>query len=152
MARDEVLPCVGDVDELFNVVHDEEKLKRIADPRKGPEELVEQKLKNERLVHIVETIWPREDGLSNDRRNRQRKWQQHLKVFRLRLRGIPVETIADQLECHKANVYRKMIEIRILLQYWLFAIIWAESSGRNTARATLGKSLAVSAFPRYVPV
>jgi hypothetical protein len=34
----------------------------------------------------------------------------------------------------------------------LFAIIWAESSGRNMARATLGQSLAVSAFPRYVPV
>jgi hypothetical protein len=26
------------------------------------------------------------------------------------------------------------------------------ASGRNMARATLGQSLAVSAFPRYVPV
>jgi hypothetical protein len=27
-----------------------------------------------------------------------------------------------------------------------------QASGRNMARATLGQSLAVSAFPRYVPV
>jgi hypothetical protein len=118
MERDDVLPWVGDIDDFIRTFNDEEKLKQIPDPREGPEELVGQKLKNERIVHIVETIWPREDGLSSDRRNRQRKWQQHLKVFQLRLRDIPVETIADQLKCHKSTVYNKMKEIRFLLQYF----------------------------------
>jgi hypothetical protein len=30
--------------------------------------------------------------------------------------------------------------------------LWLRSRDRNTARATLGKGSAVSAFPRYVPV
>ena len=118
MEKNDVLPWAGDVDDFIRIFNDEEKLKQIPDPREGPEELVGQKLTNERIVNIVETIWPREDGLSSDRRNRQRKWQQHLKVFRLRLKGIPAETIAEQLKCHRSTVYKKLKEIRIMLQYF----------------------------------
>src|SRR5438105_4223630 len=96
------------VDKFIRIINDEEVLHQILDPSASPEETVGRKLNDERLMHIIESIWPREaDGLSSSKRNRLRKWKPYLQVIQLRLRGSPVKSIAEKLELHQSSVYRK---------------------------------------------
>jgi hypothetical protein len=110
-------------DQLLKAITNEEELKKIPDLRAGPEELTARKLRDERLLHTIEAIWPRMEGLSKKRRKSQQKWQRYLEVLQRRLQGIPVKTIAEELECHIATVYRALNEVIILLQFFDILII-----------------------------
>jgi hypothetical protein len=63
--------------------------------------------------------------------------------------GIEIQNAGAEI---KIRAERRMGELCGQEFAWLFAMFEARPSGRNMARATLGQSLAVSAFPRYVPV
>ena len=49
--------------------------------------------------------------------------------------------------CEEATTWRNVAQTRRCMDYWC-----SRGRDRDTARATLGQGLAVSAFPRYVPV
>jgi DNA-binding NarL/FixJ family response regulator len=116
MEREDERPDVWD--QLLKTITSEEELKKTPDLRAGPEELTARKLRDERLLHTIEAIWPRVDGLSKKKRRSQQKWQRYLEVLQQRLQGKPVKTIAEELECHIATVYRDLNAVIILLQFF----------------------------------
>jgi hypothetical protein len=51
-----------------------------------------------------------------------------------------------------SSVNRRSASVRSRVSPWSWSSFQTHSRDRNTARATFGQDLAVSAFPRYVPV
>ena len=103
---------------IYGTTNDEEAVNKARDARAGPEEQADRNLTLENKLHELLTLWFKVDGLTSIRQQRQERFQLPLRVFLRMLRREAPATIASELGCDLATVYRHRKSILFVVGFF----------------------------------